>query len=167
MPEEAPTPPVVPLTSDQERYLNERIGASLKRYVKRATVGFGILFAGLVTTYSIAAHDNDLSRQAIVDSGQAVAITSCNRDFDQAQRARAGIRSEFRNGLGQLALFVKEGTITEAQGERLRKESIREKNADLKDTPLPDCRQADDQLTSDPDDDIKVPAPKYPGYQRG
>lgn len=151
-----PTPPVVPLTSGQQRYLDERIATALRGYVRKATAGFVILTIGLVTGFTINENHAQDSREAVVKSAQAAAVLGCNRDFGQAQRERQNIRDD----AAQIGLFVKEGTITQAQGERAHERS-KEKIAN---TPIPDCRTPLSILTSDPDDPIVIPVPLYPDH---
>lgn len=121
-------------------------------------IGFLVLLGGIAGGWHVNNVHDEAARQQIVDSAQATAIVSCNRDFEQIKRERANIVDDF----AQIDLFVSEGTITPAQGKRAKGE-LRD---ELKNTPLPDCREASAELTADPDEDVRIPQAKYPGYQR-
>lgn len=131
-----------------------------------ALVGYIVLGVGLVTGFLVNEDHNQAAREAVVKSGQAVAIVGCNRDYDQAVRFRHGLRDDRRESLKQLALFVREGTLTEAQGRRAFRVTNKQTRERLDQTPLPDCRAPLSILTGDPDADIFVPDPKYPGYKQ-
>lgn len=138
-------------------YSNETSEA-LRRYRNGALTGFILLALGLGTAIYVGEQHNTESREAVVDSGRAVAIVGCNRDFHQTIE----LRTIIRDGRDSIKQYVAEGTLTEAQAAR----SIEQSNEALERLPLPDCRRVGEQLTSDPTDDITVPAPLYPGHKR-
>lgn len=125
-------------------------------YIRRKPflVGYAILAAGVISGFVVNQNANERGREAVVKSGQAVATLSCNRDFNQTSELRTIINS----GRDNIELLVQEGTLTREQADR----SLDESDKALDRLPLPDCRHAADQLTSDPDEDIKVPTPLHP-----
>lgn len=131
---------------------------ALRRYRTGALTGFVILTLGLLGAVGVSEHHNAKARQAVLDSGRAVAVVGCNRDFQQGAELRAIIKQ----GRDQIQQYVQEGTLTQAQADR----SIKASNEALERLPLPDCRRVGDQLTSDPDEDIRVPEALYPGHER-
>lgn len=96
----------------------------------------------------------EASRKAIVKSGDAISVTGCNRDYDTIDT----LRDELEKSADRVHRFVREGTLSVAQGER----QIAETRDLLKRYKLPDCRQADEILTSNPKAKIVVPKARYP-----
>lgn len=95
------------------------------------------------------------SRNAIVKSGDAIAVQGCNRDFNTISILRA----QLKDNLNRIDALVADGTYSHRQG----KEAKRSINTLLAKYRLPDCRIADDILTGNPKDKIVVPTPRYPG----
>lgn len=150
-----------PLTQEQLAFLTEQTQraatkasrAALRRYVRGATVAFTVMALAIGGSFYAQGTDSSQGRTAIVQSGRAVAVDGCNRDFKATER--------FRNLLlrGQAAQkrARADGDITQRQYELGREFYKRE----LRRTPLPDCRDALRILTDDPNVEVRVPPPLY------
>jgi hypothetical protein len=128
--------------------------SALAKYRRQSVIGFAVLFVGLIVAVYTGDKANDEGRKAVVDSGQATAISSCNRDFTQTE--------EFRNIVArskcQMQGAVNRGDASEEGAD----EQLQALDDARKDLTLPDCRKAGENLTSDPDDVIRIPEPLYP-----
>lgn len=153
-----------PFTQEQIEWLAEREAALSGLHEKRerahfhrfrnaALTGFLILVVGLGASFYTQGQDNADGRTAIVQSGRAVSVDGCNRDFVTTER--------FRNLLlrGQAAQkrALAEGDITQRQYDLGTKFYARE----LRLTPLPDCRESLEVVTDDPEAEVTVPEPLY------
>lgn len=127
----------------------------LKRFRKEAVAGFLILALGLGIGTSANNHTNAASRVQIVKSGQAVAVSGCNRDF----RFASGLRGVLYASRDFQAGALKRGDISRDR----YKLAVRFYKTQLQALPLPDCRVAKEILTDDPNAKIVVPQPLYPG----
>lgn len=140
--------------AELEAIRERRNAQHFRRFRTRAVVGFTILLAGVGASFYTQGKDSDEGRTAIVQSGRAVSVSGCNRDFVTTER--------FRNLLlrGQAAQkrALADGDITQRQYELGTKFYERE----LRLTPLPDCRESLEVVTDDPDAEIVVPEPLYP-----
>lgn len=148
-----------------EHYMTPGAREALNAYRRNAVIGFLILLVGLgVVLWQGAEHADDArqdiaaasedSDKAIVQSGRAVSVAGCNRDFHTNQRLRGLIASS----RGDIDRYVAEGTLTPAQGKRAKQRI----NEQIKSYPLPDCRKAETILTSKPGKTTEVPEPLYP-----
>lgn len=154
-PDEQPTP----LTEEQLAFFTEQTERAAdkasKHTLKQATIGYLILFMGILMMYLNGQSTSQREREAIVESGRVVSVDGCNRDYETI----ATLRDEIEASKDRTLKLVKEGTLTEAQAMR----SINETDDFLERYVLPDCRKAEEVLTSDPDQVNRVPKPKYPG----
>lgn len=125
---------------------------SLRRYVRRMTVGFLILLAGTAAQHVVSSHDASVARNAIVKSGTAVAVDGCNARYDDRQ----SIRGIF---LTLEALNVRNATHQPAEAVQDAQEFY---EGQLDKLPLPDCRKQQHILTDTPYPAIKIPVPKHP-----
>ena len=134
---------------------------ALRKYIPGALIGYLILLAGLIFAWNerdqqTAARraDNVAARHQIVNTGNAVAVSGCNRDFESATKLRALIAA----GRPQIKQYVKDGTLTPAQGDR----ALANIDAQLRTYALPDCRKVAHVVTDNPDRYVTIPAPKHP-----
>lgn len=155
----SPETPVTPLTEAQLQWFADAEAHSVKtavdRVQKRALAAFLILFAGIAGNFYVNSHDANQQRDAIVASGQVVAVDGCNRDF--------------KTGNDFINLFQR---LDEANSAALKSGRITQEDRDLahgfyaseiakKEAAQPDCRQSRDLLTSDPDKTRDVPTPLH------
>lgn len=148
------------MTVEQLDYFSEQtrraVRLALRRYVRGALVGFAILLAGTGFAIIDGRNEADSARHAIVVSGRNVATDSCNARFRQQQVLRRIVRS----GRPTIRQYVKDGTLTPAQGEQ----AIRDNKKTVSKLILPDCRVVANVLTDDPDKlKPNQPPPLYPG----
>lgn len=146
--------------------------AAMKRYVRSATVGFVLLVIGLAVAFMVARNDNNEARQeavaqvqkasdkafkSVVQSGNAVAVAGCNRDYlDRVQFRKLIIRAK-----GTLAANLQRGDITQRQYD----EAIDFYDDTLRENVLPNCKLAAKTVTADPNRRIIPPKPLYRGYR--
>ncbi len=137
----------------------------LRTFQRRAVVGFVVLAAGLVGgQYSgFKQQENarkdrtaiaNAQRQAIVDSGNAVAIAGCNQDFRDREATR-GVLEDAREQLRKNKNRIPAQDYNEAI-------AFYQDELDNK-LPLPDCRAAGHILTTNPKKVVAPELPLYPG----
>lgn len=138
---------------------------ALKIYSRRMLVGFVILLLGVGYAIHISNSDSAAARRAqadankataaaIVASGRAVVVDSCNRDFKSNGRLRGLLlRAE-----AEIPKAVKKGRFTPNEA----KDALAFYNKELARIPLPDCRKAQNSLTDDPNKPIRQPVPLHP-----
>lgn len=132
---------------------NRAVKKAARRTLRQAAVGYLILFVGVMGMYWNGQHVSNAEREAVVQSGSAVVVDSCNRDYIATGRLR-GIIIRIRN-------------VIEAQDEAGKGDPEENQfavdfyNNELKKIPLPDCRDTADALTADPDKVLKVPKPLH------
>lgn len=148
------------MTEEQLDYFSEQtnraVKSALRRYVRGALVGFAILFAGVSYAVVDGRVQSDGARHAIVVSGRNVATDSCNARFRQQQVLRRIVRSNKPT----IRQYVKDGTLTPAQGRR----ALNETAATVAKLKLPDCRVVASVLTDDPSKlKPNQPPPLYEG----
>lgn len=136
----------------------------IRGYRNRAILGFLVLLLAVVYLWNSQerssierAKEAQDQRAQIVRSGNIVAIDGCNRDFLDRQALRglltasqAASKRSYRRDL-----------ITKTRYE-LSREFFQEQ---LKALPLPDCRNASNTLTTNPNKPLNLPAPLYPKPQ--
>lgn len=151
------------MTEEQLNFFTEQthraVNEALRRYQRRAILGFLILFVGFLFN----AHNNstqfnqlDDARQAVVDSGRAVSIDGCNRDYAEDVR----IRDVFYNSRRIVKARIRTGQSPNPTADRL---AIRFYNEQLRHFKLPDCRKAENIITDNPDVPVGLPKPFWPG----
>lgn len=123
---------------------------ALRRWTRTAVLGYLILLGGVFAMYENGQSVSSGERQAILESGTAVLVDSCNRDYNATLRLRGVFE--------RLITAVKEADAPEARKEM----SLRFYRGELEKLPLPDCRKAVGALTADPDETIHMPKPLYP-----
>ncbi len=121
------------LTPEQRAliHLDARMEArhTLRKYRNSAIVGFLILAIGMGASQVANNHAAADGRARIVDSGNAVAVTGCNRDFNTSLRQRQALYRQPDRSNGQ--------PLTPEQRDQIIRQL----------TPLPDCRQARNVVT--------------------
>lgn len=126
-----------------------------------AMTSFLILAIGLALAVD-GIHDQDVAgrkagieaRTTIVNSGRAISVSGCNRDF----RFGTTVRGVLQASRAQTQRALDRGDITPARAERAMK-FYSDQLANLQ---LPDCRDALKILTDDPDQPLVIPKPLYP-----
>lgn len=138
------------MTKEQLDYFTLQTHRAVRKATRRdrATnrIAYAILTVGLLVALYIPSHDADKSRRSIVESGTAVAVQACNRDFVDRQNFRATIER-----LNEAA--KKSHNLT---GQAFYK-------AVLAVNPPIDCRESEDLLTDDPNAVVPSIPPYYPG----
>ena len=156
--EETVTPPSG-MTVEQLDYFTEQTQRAVKKATRRdravSRIAYIVLTVGLMVSLFIASHERAKAQDAVVESGRAVAVEGCNRDFEDRMRFRSLLK-RLRAASEQAA---KEGRTTEEQ----RQQAVAFYDQELKRFGLPDCRKSQDLLTSNPDKSIPDIAPYYPG----
>lgn len=145
-------PPPQGMTAEQLEFFTEQT----KRAVRKATrrdravnrVAYVILAIGLVVAIAIPAREQANQREAMVQSGNAVAVEGCNRDFVD--------RQNFRATIARLRRAARDSKTPNP-------EAIAFYTAVLAVNPPLDCRDAQKLLTDDPDARIPTIPPYYPG----
>lgn len=145
-----------PLPSDwtDPEFISGGARHALKIYSRRSLVAFLVLLVGI----GYAIHESNTSstsgRTAIVNSGRALAVDSCNRDFQSIGRQRGLLE----RAKAQTTKALKKGQVSREQADDAYKFYADE----LARIPLPDCRKAKLILTDDPKKPIKQPVPLHP-----
>lgn len=147
-----------PMTQEQIDYFAKECEDSFRRgsrwAAKRALVGYGILFAGVLAMYWNGQHVSGTERDAIVESASVAAVTNCNRDYNQIERLR-----------GLLTRAQEQTTASARRGEIPQGQATHAKDfysGELARLPLPDCRKVKVVLTSNPNKPIIAPHPLHP-----
>lgn len=155
--------PHVPV--ELQRYVQQRVSEALGRYRRQAVVGFVLLLAGIGAALAVESEHNAAQRdqiirqgkeaeQSIIRSGDAVAVSGCNRDYNTID----SLRDELERSLLRIDSLEADGTYSKHQAD-----VSREATKDiLKKYTLPDCRRADDVLTAKPGKTVLVPTARYP-----
>lgn len=154
-----PTPPEN-LSQAQRDFIQEHSQttavAAVRSYTRAAMVGFVLLLGGVGYTLYDARQFSNESRDAIVNSGRAVAIDGCNRDFESSQRfTKLLIRADKASASDRKA-----GNITAAvrlHAKEFYANEIRESSR------FPDCRNAASVITDNIDATVRLPVPRFPG----
>lgn len=138
-----------PLTIEERAqiHLDSRNEArkEVRAYRRNAVIGFVILLISIAGVRLADTRGLNAHRNAVVKSGNAVAVKSCNRDFRNSLKQRVALeRVQDRDEDGPV--------ITEAERQR-QIERL---------TPLPDCRSAT-TLTDEPTKKIVIPRPLHEG----
>lgn len=155
---------MAPMTPEQLQFFTDQtqraVRLATKRVTRRASAGFLILLLGLGGQYYVGqqdlVHRRDIAqkqRAAIVTTGNAVAVTGCNRDFVSTKALRGLLTS----ALAQTKDARKRGDITEIQ--YTRAQTFYSKQLSL--LVLPDCRPVTHLVSADPNKPIAVPTPLH------
>lgn len=149
------------MTAQTERAVNKALTQArledrrrFRRYVRSATVAFGLLFAGVSFSIYAQSHDSEAGRTQIVNSGRAVSVDGCNRDFGTI----GGLRSILISSRDFQDSALKRGDISRTQHDR----ALEFYEHNLRSIPLPDCRKAEEILTDDPNARVTIPVPLHP-----
>ena len=152
------TPPV-PSSVTQEQLdfftlqTRRAVRKALRSYSRRALIGFSLLFAAFVGLVLYTQHIGARSNDAVVNSGKAVAVASCNRAFHDRQAVRGVLFAS----LDFTRQAAKAGRLTPDEAQR-RVAFYRRQIAQLA---LPDCRRSEDVLTADPGQTTIIPPPLW------
>lgn len=139
--------------ADKE-YVNERVDQVLRSYRRQAIIGFLILLIGVAAAFYRGQTLANDSRDAIVDSGDVVAVSGCNRDYETID----ALRDQLEVSLDRIDQLEADGTYTKAQASAGREST----HQFLDKYQLPDCRPVSSILSSDPDGRFTVPPARYP-----
>lgn len=150
----SPTPE--PLTQEQLDWISAQTDHAVKKAVRRVTrraaVGFVVLLAGLGGQYAAGSHDAIDARHATVQSGRAVAVDGCNRDFRSIDSFRGlVVRLKVANEQAYKRAPVKDPDAY-AAAQKFYTDT-------LGDYRYPDCGRARSIVTDDPATTIVVPRP--------
>ena len=128
---------------------------ALRIYVRGTAAAVAALLAALVFVFLSDNAQRSSARQAIVDSGDAVSVSGCNRDFTTIMTLRGVLSAsqEARKTLYERGALGKDEYETGKQF--FTKQLIL--------LELPDCRDSLHVLTDDPNAEIVVPTPRFPG----
>lgn len=140
-------------TNAAEKAATRKSHEVLRRYRNNAVIGFLVLGFGVGFTIYDSGHQGERARSAVVQSGRAVSVSGCNRDFDTI----GILRGVLLNAQSFQTAALKRGDITQAQFDRAQ-EYYDSQLAKLK---QPDCREAEKLLTDDPNAPIPTVKPKY------
>ena len=155
---EGPERRAEPLTEEQLNLIGEETRRAankvLHNYRRTAIVGFLVLLLANAYVWYDSNTNNQDSREAIVQSGQVVSVSGCNRDFRTTQALHAILQTS--DDFNQAA--AKKGDITQAQAD----EAHTYYQQFIKSLPLPDCKAAGDVLTSETGDVPPTPKPLTP-----
>lgn len=147
-----------PLTEEQLKLISSETqraaGKALSRYRQSAIAGFLILTFGIGFVFWDSGQRAADSRHAIVQSGKAVSISGCNRDFLSA----GVLRGLLLDGRQEIDKAAAKGRYPKDQLDTARKFYDRQ----LKRVSYPDCEAAGTILTSDRDQLPIVPKPLVP-----
>src|SRR3954470_19503231 len=131
------------------------IRSALRHYTYRAMVGYVILFLAAIGNVYYARSKGDQARNAIVRSGNAVAVAGCNRDFVDREKFRALLRRLKRS----TDESFKSGRVTAVQHENAVKFYVDE----LANYPSIDCRRSTHTISDDPLGHFRSPPPCWSG----
>lgn len=150
--------PNEPFTEEQLAAMSREVQHTARKmlhiYVRNAVIGFVILLVANIYVWSTAQTLNSDAREAIVQSGRAVSVDGCNRDF-QTINALRGILTAAQS---ERARALKRGEISPQQFQRAQ-EFYHQQLANLQ---LPDCEQSREILTDEKDRAPLVPQPLRP-----
>jgi hypothetical protein len=139
------TQQIEPLTEEQLAFFTEQteraVHKTAKKIVRSALIGYVILLVGSLGMYLNGQSISKEERQSIVQSGTAVAVESCNRDF----RTIGALRGVLIASRDFQVESLRRGDIPRGQYDRAR-EYYRTQLAAL---PQPDCRVSRDLLTAE------------------
>jgi hypothetical protein len=113
-----------------------------------------LLFVGVILMYENGQSVSGNERDSIVASGRAVAVDGCNRDFRDREAVRGVLVAAENSVKRQIARKI----ISDEQAT----DALQFYASQLRRLKLPDCREADDLLTSSPDKKLPHIAPLHP-----
>jgi len=149
---------VPPMTAEQMTWIEDQVRRAAKKAAQRVRNQALIAFLVLLTAIGYVQWDSsrraDDARDAVVTSGTVVAVDGCNRDY----KSRQEVRSVLIASKNFQKRAYNEGRITKDQYDSAAA-FYDERLASL---PLPDCRNAANVLTADPDQVPEVPEPLHP-----
>ena len=151
-----------PLTETQMTWVDKRVQDAAAKAAREATgrtrrqalIGFLVLLFAIGFVQWDSSKAERAARQAVVTSGTVIAVDACNRDY----KSRVEIRAVLKASKAFQEAALKRGDISQEGYERAT--AFYEER--LRKLPLPDCRQAEDVLTADPDKVPPVPKPLHP-----
>jgi len=140
--------------------VDREVEGALTRYVRGAIVAYVLLVAALGYALWRDSHDRAdrradsiAAREQVVNSGNAVAVQGCNRDFVTTKH----LRDVLINAAAFQRAALKRGDISPAQYSR----AITYYNSQLAGLPFPDCRHTLHILTDNPQRTVHIPTPLY------
>jgi hypothetical protein len=149
---------MTPMTQEQMDWVSEQVHRAANKAARRSRnqslIGFLILLLGIGFVQWDGHHRSDAARDAIVQTGNVIAVDGCNRDYVSRKEIRAVLaRSrDFQKGA------LDRGDISQTQYDL----AVKFYDERLDTLPLPDCRKAANVLSSDPDKVPEVPEPLHP-----
>lgn len=157
-----------PLTEEQLKWVAEQTERAAAKAAHQAALDAGrnerrhnrwaflILLIGILVVFHLGNRASEGERQAIVDSGKAVAIDGCNRDYTEDVR----IRDVFLTSQSVIQRRIDSG---QSPNPKADKQAVAFYDEQLKTFKLPDCRKAESLLTSDPDRFVPEVEPFWQG----
>lgn len=131
----------------------------IKYYFVRYKGAIAFLLLAAATAYSIQLATTGLNHQREVRANDIIAslakgaVDGCVSANAVAQGVHKVVVGSYSNSISSLATFVKEGTLTETQAVRIRKQSRKQTRQYLIDLPYRDCASAAEryvvQITDD------------------
>lgn len=150
--------PNAPMTEEQLEFFTHQTARAVRKATSKfavaASVGYLILFGGVFAMYENGQSVSDKESNAVVQSGRAVAVSGCNRDF----KDRKSFRALFERLIVAVDASVERGDATPAQG-RFAKKFYQD---ELDKLPLFDCRDAEKVITDNPGRTARIPTPLHP-----
>lgn len=134
------------MTSEQLEFFTgqtERaVRKALRVYSRRAIIGFIVLFLAFTANVLYSNHVASSGRDAVINSGNIVAVSGCNRDYRSAQAIR-GVLIASKDFTKQA---IKRGSLSPSEAI----DRLNFYDTQLAKLPLPDCRQSASVLTDNP-----------------
>ena len=127
---------------------------ALRRYVIGCTTAFLLLLGASGFNYYDSHRQSDQARGAIVQSGSAVSVSGCNRDF----RTITSLRLVLTDAKALYEDSLKAGKLTQAEYER----GVQYYDDQLERLALPNCHDAGKILTDTPSRAPDVPEALVP-----
>lgn len=152
---------MAPFTPEQIEQIAREVDHGVRKGVRavvcKARIGFLLLFLGVAVGFYVDSQHAQDARTAIVNSGRAVSVSGCNRDFRSITNDHNLLRAAEREL--RAAYKAQEQPISKAQFDN----AVRFYREQIEANPLPDCRKAREVVTDDPSKDPdSIPKPLYP-----
>jgi hypothetical protein len=140
---------------------NDRaVRVALKSYSKKVAILFAAFAAAAAILFYIAFTDADEQRDDLRESGVAVAVEGCNRDFRGTEKIRSLLIRLQKNGIERYRQTEKAGPVTPEVTQQFNEAQDFYKDQ-LQEITLPDCRKTAAAFNVNPDR-LEDPVPLYP-----
>lgn len=145
------------MTEEQLDYFSKQTATAVKKATSKtrrvALAGYLVFFVTVAAVWTAGQHNADNSRHAIVRSAKVVAVAGCNVDYRFAKNFQGLFTRLDEANKAQFDA----GAITADARQRAHDFYARNQ----KTIPVPDCRKAENVVSSDPDGIPPVPTPLY------